>query len=93
MQNSKDFVLDKIETKTLPDPKCEICWGTGKTKQRVSTNVPYRRPPKEEFDKLFEAQFIETECDCIVKQNVIKANKEVKSEKPKIIWNGRELSR
>ena len=71
---------DEIEIKTFPDPKCTICWGTGRTLQRPSSGIPYRRPPKDinpdEFKKLEEMEWASTECDCIVKKNVIKANKE-----------------
>lgn len=92
-----NFELDEIEITILPDPKCKICWGTGKTTQRISTGVPYFKPPPDihpdTMQELEEAQFIETECDCIVKQNVIKAQKKRLAEKPKIIYNGRELSR
>lgn len=105
MKKQKNLLMyDEIEIKTLPDPNCKLCWGTGKSTQRVSTGVPYVCKPllvltdlsPKELKKLKEAedaQWAETECDCIVKKNVIKANKELKSEKPKIIWNGRELNR
>jgi len=77
---SHDMKLARIEIAILPDPKCKICWGTGKSTQRPSCGIPYRKPPKDlhpdELKQLEEMEWAETECDCIVKKNVIKANKE-----------------
>jgi len=80
MIKSKEFKYDEIEIVTLPDPKCKLCWGTGKSTQRPSNGVPYRKPPKDlhpdEYKQLEEMEWAKTECDCIVKKNVIRAQKE-----------------
>ena len=68
------------EKKVLPDPKCELCWGTGESTQRVTTRISYRRPPagipENDAEALENQQFFKLKCDCIVKQEVIRDNRE-----------------